>query len=97
MDNSVIIKSNRYGLTVILDHDKPYEELLDNIGAKFRESAKFFKNAKMAISFEGRDLTERQEREILDLITANSSIQIICVVDRDETRERVFEKTKRTA
>lgn len=92
MDNSVIIKSNKYGLAVILDSEEPYEELLEDIGAKFRESSRFFKNAQMAISFEGRELNEAEEREILDVITSNSEIKILCVVDRNETREQVFQK-----
>ena len=49
--NSVIIKSNKYGLMVILDDKMPFQELLLDIADKFQESANFFKNAKMAITF----------------------------------------------
>ena len=54
--NSVIIKSNKYGLMVILDDKMPFQELLLDIADKFQESANFFKNAKMAITFRGRTL-----------------------------------------
>ena len=47
---SVIIKSNKYGLTVILDDKMPFQELLLDIADKFQESANFFRNAKMADS-----------------------------------------------
>ena len=43
---SVIIKSNKYGLTVILDDKMPFQELLLDIADKFQESANFFRNAK---------------------------------------------------
>ena len=49
------------------------------------ESEKFFKNAKMAISFEGRTLTQEEEYQIIETITENTSISIICIVDNDET------------
>ena len=51
---SVIIKSNKYGLTVILDDKMPFQELLLDIADKFQESANFFRNAKMAVTFRGR-------------------------------------------
>ena len=50
---SVIIKSNKYGLTVILDDKMPFQELLLDIADKFQESANFFRNAKMAVTFRG--------------------------------------------
>lgn len=90
--NSVIIKSNKYGLVVILDDILPFEELLKDIAVKFRESSNFFKNAQMAITFEGRELTKDQEREIIYTITDNSKIHIICVVDGNKENERYFQK-----
>ena len=63
--NSVIIKSNAYGLILILDPDIPFEELLQDVGQKFKDAAKFFKNAKMALTFRGRVLTREQERQMV--------------------------------
>ena len=40
--SAVVIKSNKYGINLILDRDLPFEELLDAIIAKFLESEKFF-------------------------------------------------------
>lgn len=92
MNNSVIIKSNKYGIAVILDSEVPYEALLSEIAGKFKESAKFFKDARMALSFEGRQLTDEQEKEILNVISENSSIQIICIIDDGGVREQNFKK-----
>jgi len=85
MSQSVTIKSNKYGINLILDKDMPFQELLTAIKEKFQESEKFFKNAKMAISFEGRTLTQEEEYQIIETITENTSISIICIVDNDET------------
>ena len=41
----------------------------------------------MAVSFEGRELTPEEEQRILDVITANSSIQIVCVMENGTALE----------
>lgn len=93
MKNSVIIKGNKYGITVILDQDISFQELKEAVAEKFRESSKFFGNAQMAASFEGRKLSKEEERELLDIIAENSEFRIVCVVDLDEAREEIFQKT----
>ena len=92
MSQPVIIKSNRYGINLILDKTTPFRELLGYIKEKFLESDKFFKNARMAISFEGRELTPEEEYEIIDTITQNTSIHIACVIDNNEIREQLVKQ-----
>lgn len=92
-NNSVVIKSNKYGIVVRLDETAPYEELLEELARKFKESEKFFKDAKMVLSFEGRKLTQEEEQDILDVISQNSKIHIVCIIDEDEKREERFKKT----
>lgn len=87
MSQAVILKSNKYGLHLILDDNMPFQSLLEAIVKKFKESDKFFKDAKVAISFEGRKLTEEQEIQIIDAITANTALEIICVIDNNPARE----------
>lgn len=84
MSQAVVIKSNKYGINLILDRDLPFEELLGAIIAKFQESEKFFRNAEVAISFEGRELNQEEEYRIVEAITQQTSIKIICIVDNDE-------------
>lgn len=92
MSQPVVLKSNRYGINLILDADMPFGQLEEAILEKFRESEKFFKNAKIAISFEGRSLSQEEEFSILDMIAKNTSIQVICVVDQDEMREQMYKE-----
>lgn len=87
MSQAVIIKSNKYGIHLVLDNEISFQSLLDAIIEKFKESEKFFKGAKLAISFEGRKLTPEQETTIIDAITANTSIEILCIVDEDPEHE----------
>ena len=60
MNNSVVIKAYNGGIVVVLDPTLSFDELKEKIALKFRESSNFFNNASMAISFEGRDLSEEE-------------------------------------
>lgn len=93
MNNSVIIKGNKYGIIVVLNPDVAFEELKLLIAEKFKESSKFFENAKMAISFEGRKLTNEEQKEILDVIGENADMHIVCVMENDPDTEEAFRKT----
>ena len=84
MAQKVMIKSNKYGINLILDPNIAFADLLKAIIEKFKESEKFFKNSKLGISFEGRVLSGEEEQKIIDAITENTSIEILCVVDNSE-------------
>lgn len=90
--NAVIIKSNPYGLVLMLDADLTFEELREAVGEKFRASAKFFKKASLALTFRGRVLTNEQESILIDEIVQNSGIHVICVVDEAKETEEYYKK-----
>ncbi len=92
MKNSVVIKGNKYGIIVILDDSLPFEELKQMVAEKFVESAKFFKKASMGISFEGRALSDDEMKELLDIISSNTDINIVCVLDSSGEREEQFKR-----
>ena len=50
MSQSVTIKSNKYGINLVLDADMSFADLIKAVVEKFKASANFFKNAKLAIS-----------------------------------------------
>lgn len=93
MNNSVVIKGNKYGIVVVLNPDLDFEELKQLVAEKFKESNKFFENAKLAISFEGRKLTNEEQREILDIIEENTDMHIVCIMENDPQVEKQFQKT----
>lgn len=92
MNNSVVIKGNKYGIVVQLDNKIPFDELKQDLAEKFKSASKFFDKANMAISFEGRTLSGEEEREVLQIISENSSLNIVCVIDNDELKEKMFKK-----
>ncbi len=93
MNNSVMIKGNKYGIIVVLSPDLPFEELKLIVAEKFKESSKFFENAKMAISFEGRLLSNEEQKEILDIIGKNTDMHIVCIMENDLEKEELYKKT----
>ena len=92
MNNSVIIKGNKYGIVVVLDKNVSFEQLREDLIDKFKSASRFFDKASMAISFEGRKLSVEEEQQILNLIAENSDLNIVCVIDNDEMREKYFKK-----
>lgn len=90
MKNTVIIKSFQNGISLHLDDTLPFPELLEEIAMKFKESAAFFQNAKMALSIEGRSLTEEEERKVVDAISKNSDLCIACLVGKDDNTNQNF-------
>lgn len=93
MNNSVIIKGTKSGIIVVLDKDMDFDELKKQVALKFSESSKFLGTASMALSFEGRQLTNDEQREILNIINENSDLKIVCIVDTDEKKEQLMSKS----
>ncbi len=84
--NTVVIKANKYGLQVNLDSDIPFPELLDNVKDKFKETAKFWGDAQMVLTLDGRKLSGSEELKLVNAITENSGVQVVCLVDPDGRR-----------
>lgn len=88
MANEVVIKSNRHGVNLVLNEQTPFPELLQIIGDKFRETGGFFKNAEMAVAYEGRKLTENEANQVVSVIMENSSIQVSSIMERGSEQEK---------
>ncbi len=57
MKDAVVIKGNKAGMTVYLENDLDFDEVLQAIAKKFKATAKFWGAAQMTLTLEGRDLT----------------------------------------
>lgn len=92
MHSTVVIKGSKAGMTVILDHSISFEELLCDIGKKFRDSAKFWGAVQLTLTLEGRNLSPLEELQVVQAITDNSQIEILCLLDTDANRIARCEK-----
>ncbi len=84
MAGSVLIKSYNRGLSIHLDPDADMDVIKEDLAAKLKESAAFFKDATIAVSFEDRDVDSRTERELVNVITSSSSIKVACVAGKNK-------------
>ena len=89
----VVIKGNKSGIRIVLDDALPFPEILEEVGKKFKESSDFLGEAQVAVSFDGRKLTEEQEAILLECIKENSKLQVVCLIDEDKQREELFNQT----
>lgn len=93
MKNPVMIKGNKYGIVLVLNKDMDFDELLVMIADKFKESSSFFESDnQIAISFEGRTLTNDQQSEILETIELNCSLKISYIIDSSHATETIFKE-----
>lgn len=96
MKNSFIIKSFQNGISIIMDPEVPFEELIHDIGVKFSESRAFFGSSNIALALEGRTLTHAEEFEILNTISENSDLDIICIMEKVDDENINFVKALQT-
>lgn len=95
MKDAVVIKSYQNGITLLLNEEIPFEDILREIELKFIESKAFFGNSRMALSFEGRELTRSEEIRILEVIKGCSDVNIICIIGKDPETDLNFVRAMR--
>lgn len=90
--DAVLIKSFPNGISLHLNAEMPFDQLLDEIAYRFAEARNFFGHASMALSIDNRPVSGTEEILILDAIRKNSDLNIICIVGKDETTNKNFIK-----
>ena len=92
MKDNILIKKFPNGIRLYLNPELDFEELIKEIAAKFNQSRQFFRDARVALAFEGRELTDAEERQIITTIQLNSDIEILCIIGKNEETDRNFVK-----
>lgn len=93
MNQPVMIKGTKSGIILVLDADTDFSVLKNEIAQTFSTSAGFFGDALMALSIEGKKLTNEEQSEILQIIRDNSNLKIACVVESDPEKEAKLKKS----
>ncbi len=97
MKNAVRIKNASGVMTVYLDAELEFEELLSEIGRKFGESAKFFGNVQTVLSLEGRELSTEEEARIVDIISEETQLDIVYLLEKEMMPEPMEEEAEVSA
>lgn len=91
MKNAVIIKGNRYGISIVLNETMEFSELLDALRDKLSNAEDFFDSEKqLAVAFEGRRMSNQELDQVLDIIKSNSKLNIQYVMDENSDLETTF-------
>lgn len=93
MKNPVVIKGTKSGIIVHLSDEIPFNKLKEKVCEKFKASANFLGDAQIALSFQGRTISDSEQLELVECITKNSRLDVVCIIDDDEAREAYFNKT----
>ena len=93
MKDSVVIKGSKSGIIVVLDKDIDFDTLKKDVEKKFKDAADFWGEGNKAISFQGRQLTDDEKVEIIDIIQSNCKLSIVCIVEDDPEVETAFARS----
>ena len=80
----VVLKSGKNYITLVLDSEIDFAELLQLVVNKFLESEKFFQGESFALMFDGRVLSDREKLIILDAIDEYTSVICCSALTLDE-------------
>lgn len=92
MKDNITIKKFPNGITLYLNPEISFELLLEELAVKFTHSRQFFRDARVALALDGRELSDDEERQIVTTIHNNSDMEIICIIGKNEETDRNFVK-----
>lgn len=90
MKNTVMIKGTKSGIILVLNQQTEWNTLKEEIATKFKSSSRFLGDAQKAISFRGRELSDDEQQEVLEIIQENCNLQIMCVLEESPEKEAEF-------
>lgn len=92
MTGNVILKSFPGGIRVRLANEPAFEQILKETRESFADASDFFKEASVALQFQGRKITEEESDKLLEAITSVCNLHIICLVCTDEDKNDYYTK-----
>lgn len=91
MNNSVILKGNRYGISIVLNDQTEFSQIVKDLGERLESAGEFFDCTKqLVVSFEGRNLTNEQIDQLLTVIDEKSQLNIQYVLEENSDLEATF-------
>lgn len=82
--DQVRIRQQKDGISLYIPTEGSFHEVRAEVEEKFRESAAFFGDAVLTLTFEGRSLSHAEENTIAATIEAVTKLRILCIYDLSE-------------
>lgn len=76
LENYVIFKGTKDGVTVLFEEDAPFDVLCEQLEKKVQEAGKFFDNVKTSLAFKGHTFSDEEEQKLLRIITEHTTMEI---------------------
>lgn len=83
MKEAVLVKGNRYGITLLLNNEASLDDIQEELKNKLHNSRKFFGNAKVTITLEGKVLSDEENHKLIEIVQASSDLQVVCLIDQN--------------
>ena len=83
MKDPVVIKSYSNGLRLQMREDASFSEILECARDRFTEGRSFFKDAAIALSFTGKELSEEEENRLVELIEETTDLHVLVIYSED--------------
>jgi len=90
MSNTVLIKSYNKGISIHLDPLADIEIIKEDLAKTFKDAANFYRDAKIVVSFEDRELDSQTERDLVNVITANCQVNIIAIAGKNKLVQQMI-------
>lgn len=87
MKDAILIKGNKYGLTIIINELVAFEAVKDALFKKLNDSRKFFGKSKVSLTFEGKSLSIDEQKILIEIIESASDLDILCIIDSQQETE----------
>lgn len=75
-ENAVLLKGTQDGITIVFDESVDYEILKEQLAKKVEDAAKFFEGGKTSIAFRGKEFSEEEQNELVQIICEKTGLQI---------------------
>lgn len=80
MNSNVYFKATKDNIIVMLDDNSDFTLIKNDLKEKVSKSKRFFGNAKTSLLFKGRAISTAEEKELLDIICAETDLDITSVI-----------------
>lgn len=85
-DNYVIFKGTKDGLMILLSEELDFTTLKKHFEKKVIDASRFFHGAKVALTFQGRRLSEEEQQELIKILSEKSKLDISFVYDSEDRK-----------
>jgi septum site-determining protein MinC len=92
MGNNVIFKGSNGKLIIILNPTIPFQELKDELIKKLEKSSQLLMGYEAIIEFQGREIDEDEELELLNIVDKTVEMNILFVSDGKELASEEIEE-----